>query len=408
MPPCLRALFRIPAFCWIALLSGAARPAELRSFRTEHYTVHTDLSPALAADMGEELEFAYTEFTRRLSMFEDTYAAQQSRGVRFDVYLFTSRADYLQFTEGAYPNSGGIFMSRKRALAVYLEDQGRQEMRKTLRHEAFHQFAHEKIGPGLPVWVNEGLAQLFEEGIRVDGELRIGQVTPERLRQLQHDLKSGVLVPFETLLKFDDEAWGQTLADHGRAATQYTQAWAMVHFLIYAVDSADRPLYRDRFNAMLREIASGRNGWAAYTGQFGKNFDGFRDKFEVYVAGLLPTSDAQSMERQQVLADLLVILNRRGQKFTRVEDFRSHVIDSRYRLESRRGEVTWSTDPDVSLYFRTLDGRPLEARQLHFLPDPTGEMPSLVRKPGDGLTYRTRFYRLADEIHHETVCEPDR
>ena len=105
-------------------------------------------------------------------------------------------------------------MAHKRALAVYLEGQGRAEMRKTLRHEAFHQFAHEKIGRGLPVWVNEGLAQLFEEGVWVDGELRIGQVTPQRLRQLRHDIEAGRLMDFETLLKRDNEAWARTLADH--------------------------------------------------------------------------------------------------------------------------------------------------------------------------------------------------
>ena len=76
-------------------------------------------------------------------------------------------------------------MSGPRALAVYLEGQGRAAMRKTLRHEAFHQFADDRLGDGLPVWVNEGLAQIFEESLRVGDGLRIGLLPPERLRQLQ-------------------------------------------------------------------------------------------------------------------------------------------------------------------------------------------------------------------------------
>src|SRR5690606_491705 len=155
----------------------------------------------------------------------------------FNVYLLRHRDDYVKLTGGEFPNTGGLFIASQRALAVYLEGQGREQMRKTLRHEAFHQFAYEKIGPGLPVWMNEGLAQLFEESLRLDGSLRVGLVPPERLRQLRHDIENDRLVDFDTILRLNEDAWARTLADRGRAATQYTQAWAMVHFLIFAQDA---------------------------------------------------------------------------------------------------------------------------------------------------------------------------
>ncbi len=379
--------------------------ADLRTFSTKQYVIHTDLNDLLARELAEELDFCFEEFSRRMSMFEGL--GRPGSDKPFNVYLFSRRADYSKFTGGEFPNTGGVFVARKRALAVYLEEQGREQMRKTLRHEAFHQYAYEKIGSGLPVWLNEGLAQLFEESIRLDQQLRVGLVPPDRLRQLQRDVAQGKLVDFELILRLNEDGWAKTLADRGRAATQYTQAWAMVHFLIYAQDAAGKPIYRDRFNNMLREIAQGRTGWGAFTNNFGQNLEGFRHRFTQYIQGMVPSTDAQTIEDQRVLAELLVLLRDRGHTFSTVEQFRQHVVERRYQLEMRRDDVTWSTDSDVSTYFRDPRGRPLDSRQLRFLPDPFGPMPSLVRRPGDGLIYRTRFYDSGDRIMHETLCEPE-
>ena len=403
----VRAYFLIAAVCFAFMLSGAAAPGDrfdrMAGFETEHYVVHTDLPADLSRDMADELEFCYREFSRRLEMFDRGL----NDGEKFNVYLFARESDYGAFTDGRFPNTGGIFMSGRRALAVYYEGQGRNQMRKTLRHEAFHQFAFNRIGYGLPVWVNEGLAQLFEESIRVNGGLRVGLVPPERLRQLQFDLRNGRLTDFGTLLRYSDADWARTLADRGRAATQYTQAWAMVHFLLYAVDADGNALYRDRFNNMLAEIARGRSGWGAFTGEFGENFDGFRARFEQYVADLRPTPEAVTLEDQRVLAEFLVLLKERNVSFASVDEFKRHVVARRYQLECRRDDVAWSTDPDVDVYFRDSRGRPLGQSALRFLPDPAGALPCLERRPGDGLLYRTRFYRVGDKVMHETLCALD-
>lgn len=387
------------------LLSGAMSDegARLRTFHSDHYAIHTDLDDVLCRDMARELEMCYSEFARRLSMFESSERPASEKPL--DVYLFAKHADYVTFSGGQFPNTGGLFISKKHALAVYLQDQGREQMRKTLRHEAFHQFAFERIGPNLPIWINEGLAQLFEEGVRVDDGLRIGMIPPDRLRQLLHDIAKGRLMDFEVIMRLNDDAWAQTLAHRGRAATQYTQAWAMIHFLIFAQDASGRQIYRDRFNSMLRDIAAGKTDWVAFRDHFGQNIEGFRQRFIEYVQTMKPTPESKTLEDQRVLAELLVLLKARGHSFSSVEEFRRHVVDRRYRLESRRDEVAWSTDADIGVYFRDARGRMLDSRQLRFQPDPFGEMPSLIRRPGDGLVYRTYFYELEGKLMHETMCE---
>ena len=54
-----------------------------------------------------------------------------------------------------------------------------------LYHEAFHAylgtFVYPAQGGSLPIWFNEGLAQIFETAIVEVGELRVGHADPVRL-----------------------------------------------------------------------------------------------------------------------------------------------------------------------------------------------------------------------------------
>ena len=52
----------------------------------------------------------------------------------------------------AVAEAGGMFLPGRNLLAAFLEGQGRQQLRRTLQHEAFHQFAYNAISPDLPIW----------------------------------------------------------------------------------------------------------------------------------------------------------------------------------------------------------------------------------------------------------------
>src|SRR5207247_116065 len=121
-------------------------------------------------------------------------------GKKFNVYLFARRADYLKFTGGRSNNTAGITIPELNCVAAYLETQGRDNIRHTLQHEAFHQFACSVIHKDLPPWINEGLAQVFEEGIWTGRSFLIGQVPQHRLRQLKYDISSQRVAPFKTMM----------------------------------------------------------------------------------------------------------------------------------------------------------------------------------------------------------------
>jgi hypothetical protein len=384
----------------LTLLASALAAEPLRVEETRHYRVHSDVDPAFHRELCERLDAMYDEYTRRLAVFG---AVENSP--RLDVYIFDRRDDYARLTGNRYPNTGGVFMPAKNLLAVFVEGQGRDAARKTLQHEAFHQFAHSAIGRNLPVWLNEGLAQVFEEGIWTGRGFSLGHVPPRRLRQLRADLEDARLTPFRDFLSMSDQQWHDGFTDAGKVATQYNQAWAMVHFLIYASDDAGQPRFRPRFTQMLTLISQGTAPAAAWEQAFGKNHDGFEKRFREWAFTLEPTREATYIELQNVLADLLVQLSAKEVRFEAVADFRDHVARTKPRLHYARGTLRWSTDRDPTVYFRASGGGWWSNEQLRFEPRTGAPLPDLVFRPLDGLSLRARFRYERGEIEHETLVE---
>lgn len=371
----------------------------MRVIPTDHYLIHTDLEDRLANDMASRMEAMYQQYQQRLADFSPRDTK------RFEVYLFAKRKDYLNLTNNVYPNTGGIFMPRRSILAAFLEEQGRDGLRRTLQHEAFHQFAFTAISPKLPIWLNEGIAQVYEEGLWTGREFILGQVSPRRIRQLQQDMKDRRLVTFKEFLSTTDEAWGKDMADPATGAARYCQAWAMTHFLVFAKDESGNLRYRSRLIAMLKLIHDGTKAADAFTQAFSDNYEGFQDRFLEFTRSLEPTKESTLIEAQSTLADMLVILSKQDKRFETIEQFRQAMSDSGYRLRYTKGNVQWSTLADPDVYFKDADGRLMSAQQFYFSTRAGAPLPDMVCQPMPNLTFRTVFHYGTDRIDHETLIE---
>ena len=336
MPPGLLACLLL------ALAFGArtARADDLRNFHTRHYHVHTDLDPELTADLARRLDAMYDEYARRLVDFP-----RPDDSAPFEVYLVHTEEKYLHLAGLTLKGTGGSFNARRKLLAAFLDGAGRDSLRRTLQHEAFHQFASEAVGGNLPVWVNEGLAQVFEEGIWTGDGFSLGQVPPRRILQLRHDVERGTLIDFGTLLSMTGGEWASHWRDPGPAATQYNQAWAMTHFLVYAADDAGRPKYRARLIEMLKRLRDGQAPDAAFRAAFSANVAGFHDRFIEWADALRPTPEAALIEHEGVLADLLAELKSRGRTFATLDEFRAACRSEGWQINYARGDLKWSTPP---------------------------------------------------------------
>jgi hypothetical protein len=394
----------IAALCLMLCVCSASRAGEMRALETQHYLIHTDLERSLAEDLARRMDAMFDDYTRRLADFNP------DRKTKFEVYLFADRIDYMKFTKNRVPNTGGVFMPSRNALAGFLEGQGRDALRRTLQHEAFHQFAFSAISQDLPPWLNEGLATVFEEGIFMGRSFSLGQVPPRRVRQIQADIKAKRLIKFDKMMKMSLDDWAVALSGEGtRGSIQYNQAWAMCQFLIFSGKPGE-PTYRKRFLDLLSRIHSGEAPEEAFKEAFSDNIDGFQSRFLEYARTLAPTADASMIERQDILADMLVALDERGKRFDSVVEFRDALAAGGYRMTYSKGDVKWNSDPDPKTYFNNLDGAALTRDELYFDPRSGAALPDMVLRAPRQIKLRTRFHDAPGKrIEHEVlVDEPAR
>jgi Tfp pilus assembly protein PilF len=93
----------------------------------------------------------------------------------------------------------------------------------------YHEYTHymlRKADNWLPLWMNEGLAQFYENTDIDDKTAWLGEVNPDELQFL----KRNDLLPIETLLKVD--AKSPYYHDEEKGSVFYAESWALTHYLI--------------------------------------------------------------------------------------------------------------------------------------------------------------------------------
>lgn len=98
--------------------------------------------------------------------------------------IFRDRDEYLDAIGDEMKWSAAYWSPNRRELVAYLPDNGEAELRKTIRHEAFHQYLSYACAmiTSSP-WLNEGYAQYFEDTESLDWELKGVELDFDRLAE---------------------------------------------------------------------------------------------------------------------------------------------------------------------------------------------------------------------------------
>jgi tetratricopeptide (TPR) repeat protein len=108
----------------------------------------------------------------------------------------------------------------------------------TLYHEYTHALLHLNF-TGLPLWLDEGLAEFYGNSELGEKESRVGTIDNTHLYILgQHKL-----LPIETLLNVEHSSPFYNEAD--RASVFYAESWALVHYLMLDPDARQRQLLKN-------------------------------------------------------------------------------------------------------------------------------------------------------------------
>lgn len=257
--------------CLITPVAPTALPASTspeKVLQSQYYTIHHDLDDAIAREAAIRLDKVFEEYRKRTTAFGGKIMT------RLPVYLFSSHEDYV--AAGAVPGSAGVFMYDK--LMAVVGKKATPFTWKLLQHEGFHQFVHAVIGGNIPTWVNEGMAEYFEEAVFTGDTMLSGAVPQTRLVRVRKALQTGAFRPLEELMLITTETWNKEIS-----WINYDQAWSMVHFLAHGENGK----YTKYFDAFLRDVGVKGLDWKmAWTRNFGQGTGEFETAWKLYWLGL--------------------------------------------------------------------------------------------------------------------------
>ncbi|MAT14618.1 MAG: hypothetical protein CMJ46_05035 [Planctomyces sp.] len=145
------------------------------------------------------------------------------------VYLFEDKETYHKYLNEHHPNlpdRRAFFVQQGGELAVYTH--WGDQIQEDLRHEYTHGLLHSNLH-GLPLWLDEGLAEYFEVDSHTPGRLH-----PQYTNQLNRLIADGwqpELERLEHITEFQD----LKLSD-------YREAWGWVHFMLHDSEESKQVL----------------------------------------------------------------------------------------------------------------------------------------------------------------------
>jgi len=220
--------------------------AHATEIESNHYWVLTTTGAAHARKVAARMDGIFREYQRRL-VFKEKISE------KFVVKVYASRTEYL--AHGAPGFSAAYFSPSKRELVGY-KQRTEDILFRSLYHEGMHQFLMFYV-PNPPIWFNEGLAKYFENAKYMRGarsssalQYRVGKKDPLLARSAKQAAMQGRLVPLKKLTTMSKAQF------YSNPHLNYSQAWALTHFMIEGGNPLLKKLWKDYFFA-LRDGATG-------------------------------------------------------------------------------------------------------------------------------------------------------
>jgi tetratricopeptide (TPR) repeat protein len=206
-------------------LPAQALPRERDSWirlETDHFVVFSNAGERVARRTADNLE--------RLRDVLSQIAAGTRLGSPqpMYIYLFSSRiafAPYKPVFNGKPMDVDGYFYSRDDAEYMVLRADAGEATDDILYHEYLHYVLRNNY-PNLPVWFNEGLAELYSTFQATDDHADLGRPIASHIGWLRENS----LIPLVQLFAMDHSS--KDYNEGYRRGVFYAESWALVHYLL--------------------------------------------------------------------------------------------------------------------------------------------------------------------------------
>ena len=210
--------------------------------------MYTDLSEPAARTVIARLRGLYAEYSARLGSLQPRPGAQMNvlAFAKHDDYDFTLRS---RFVLHPGPREAVFFDSPFGEVLAVATDPPLHRVQRDTAHEGFHQFAFAAFGGDLPIWVEEGLALHFGDGLIVNDRFVTTGVDRSVLYPVRKAIADDRAIPFSNIMQMTRRQWRTNTPLHA-GPLQAAQSRLMVEYLLYA--DQDRDGKADHAEAFMR------------------------------------------------------------------------------------------------------------------------------------------------------------
>ncbi|HTV08831.1 MAG TPA: hypothetical protein VMD97_07295 [Candidatus Aquilonibacter sp.] len=216
----------LSALCVAALLAGRAyadSAPEWREVSTPHFTVVTDAGEKQARHVAAQFERMQAVFHKLIP------SAESDAGSPIVVLALKNRRDFQALEPADYLGKGrldlaGLFLeSNDRIYILVRLDAGGEHPYSVVYHEYTHYITRHA---NLPLWLNEGIAEFYQNTDIDAHEVRLGQPSTDDLQYL----RTQSLLPLPTLFMVDHGS--PYYHDEQKGSIFYSESWALTDMLM--------------------------------------------------------------------------------------------------------------------------------------------------------------------------------
>jgi Flp pilus assembly protein TadD len=253
-----RSPLRLLALCCAIPLCGAPKDPWL-CITSANFELFTTAGERSGRDLIRHFEQVRSFFTQAFG--SRLAAAKPAR-----IIVFHSHDEYRPYRPNEFATA---FYQPGDEHDFIVMESGAREHYDVAVHEFTHLMIHQSK-QAVPVWLNEGMAELYSNLAPTGAKIVVGNVIAGRVQTLLHEK----WIELSTVVAVDHKS--PLYSERPKAGMFYAESWALVHML-----NLD-PAYRPQLRAMMEALKDG-GAAAAFQKAYGKSIDQVQDDLREYL-----------------------------------------------------------------------------------------------------------------------------
>lgn len=192
-----------------------------------------------------------------------------------NVYLFRDRASFAPYRDAIMHRKdapfSGLFLPARDAKFALITVGGQDGSDRIIYHELTHYFIANTVA-GLPLWLNEGLAEYYSTFKTRGTDVEIGHHVPQHILTLRDE----PFIPLSRLFVIDHQS--PEYNESRRQGMFYAESWALVHYLLIGSETR-----RDQLPRFLSLLNAGKSTDEAFRTAFAASYDDLERELRMYV-----------------------------------------------------------------------------------------------------------------------------